>query len=87
MNIFKDQYNKLKNKIFGKAVDAILPRPQRMNQGPAKVKYLRSLFPNSVFTQSITPARAETIRLVYHSLRPEQKAIVRSRGWLKGVVQ
>ncbi len=57
----------------------------RHDQGPAKARYLRRLFPQSVFTQKITPARRQTIRDVLRRLRPEQRAIVYRRGWNKGV--
>lgn len=62
-----------------------LTRIVRHDRGPANAQYLRRLFPDSVFTKKITPARAKTIRAVMRRLREDQRAVVRARGWNRGI--
>jgi len=62
-----------------------LRRMARQDQGPADPKYLRRLFPNSIFTQKLTRCRKKNIRMIMRRLRPDQRAIVRARGWNRGI--
>ena len=54
--------------------------------GPTNPRYLRRLFPSSVFTKAWTPGRQKTVRDILLRLRPEQRAVVYAKGWNKGVV-
>ena len=58
----------------------------RYDQGPTNPNYLRRLFPRSIFTKKITPARAQRIREILRRMRPEQRRVVYRMGWNKGVV-
>lgn len=64
---------------------AVISEMFKHDIGPAKANYLRRLFPSSVFTKKMTPARAETIRAILMNLRPAQRRVVYARGWNKGV--
>lgn len=64
---------------------AVIDQMFRHDIGPAKANYLRTLFPSSVFTKKMTPARRENMRSILLRLRPAQRAVVYRRGWNKGV--
>ena len=64
---------------------SIIDKMFRFDAGPADARYLRTLFPQSIFTQKMTPARRRIIRETIQRLRPEQREIVYARGWNKGV--
>ena len=92
MSFFKDAYKKLKDKVFGAAeLDAVsagdeeLVESDRFDIGPAKAWYIKRKFHNSIFTKRRTPAREIHIREVFAQLRPEQRAIARSRNWNRGL--
>lgn len=89
MNPFRKVYEKIRDKVFGRA-PTVNPWGRqrtinRQDQGPADAKYLRRLFPNSIFTKKFTHARQKTVRDVMRRLRPDQRAIVRARGWNRGI--
>lgn len=57
----------------------------RHDMGPNDARYLRRLFPNSVFTKAFTKARRKTVQAILRRLRPEQRETVYALGWNKGV--
>lgn len=89
---FKDFMRGLKVRVFGPPKLPIirtttpLRKMRRKNQGPNDRRYVRRMFPQSVFTQKITPSRRKTIRDVMRTLRPDQLAVVYRLGWNKGVI-
>lgn len=58
---------------------------RRMNQGPATQKYVKSLFPRSIFTKALSPWHEWHVRRIMRNLRPEQRAIARQFGYTKGL--
>jgi len=82
----------LKNAVFGteKEVDerkvfAPWGARNRLDQGPATAKYVKRLFPRSIFTKKMTPQRERYIHAVMRRLRPEQRLIAIRRGYTKGL--
>lgn len=88
MNIFKNAYQKLKNKVFGAepcADPTMLPEDELLDIGPAKKWYIKRMLHRSIFTKKLTAARRRHIREVFARLRPEQRAIALRRGWNRGL--
>lgn len=81
---FRDIYNKMKDRAFGKAEETPAPEP-RGDLGPAKVWYIKRLFYRGTFTKKLTRAREVEIRGIFRTLRPEQRAIALRKGWNKGL--
>jgi hypothetical protein len=85
MSFFKNAYQKLRDNVFGVA-SAPDPTPDDgLDIGPAKLWYVKRLFPHSVLTKKLTPSRAKEIREVFRRLRPEQREIALLRGWNRGL--
>ena len=78
-------YETMRDRMFGRATEevetTILPT-RRLNRGPCTSKYIKTLFPKGVFRKKLTPCRVDQVRMVFRTLRPEQKAIARARSAL-----
>lgn len=86
MSVFKDAYQKIKDNVFSTGSDPVLSNSATdLDIGPAKAWYIRRLFPKSVFTKTLTPAREQDVRAVFRVLRPEQRAIALHHGWNRGL--
>jgi len=92
MSWIGDKFRKIKDAVFGgeKEVDerkvfAPWGAGRRLDQGPATRKYIKRLFPRSIFTKKLTPQRERYIHAVMARLRPEQRRLAISLGYTKGL--
>jgi len=91
MSWIGDNLRKLKNAMFGepkideRKVFAPWGAGRRTDQGPATRKYVKRLFPRSIFTKKLTPHRERYIHAVMARLRPEQRRIAIFYGYTKGL--
>ena len=91
---FRRAFNVVREKIFGAskwceddvAQHVLEQWGLRKDQGPATRRYVRSMFPPSVWTKPLTEARIGMIRAAFARMRPEQRIIARRYGYDKGVV-
>jgi hypothetical protein len=73
-------YEEMKAQIME---DALLD--PRLDIGPAKRWYVKSLFPPSVFTKKLTHCREVAVRNVFRTLRPEQRKVALRHGYNRGL--
>ena len=57
-----------------------------LDKGPAVDWYVKRLLPRSCFTKKMTPARRRALTRAMSDLRSDQLAIVKAKGWDRGIL-